>query len=460
MLTAALEAMFDDPGMALMQRRNRKHPALSQYEMLRRASRQDFVYPDEIPIVQSVGGLCLDLHPWALGREASIFFNFESDQEKRKRLQSRLAAPDQYEDVITEISTWSSLRERGTVVGLADENGQPDLRLVIDRVVWGDVKRVHLRSNSDRAAAAVSKANEQVRRQSSGPGVAFLKITRPPVQAALDERLSADVSPYVAEVRAALARGKKFLSHVVVTWDDYVIEGEPPATTYAFRRQSMVLANPAVQSGFDPSALEISRTVVLTIRWGSRRAAKRLDAVIEEDIEISEQFRTESEAEEGVRAGHALEAIRSYDAHEAVRLDENGYALELFARRVDSRHPHHVLVMATRENEQSRLRVAMAFRLFDDVVGVQASPQLSLRLFIQHYGEPIQVGGQRGKLIESASLPLTTDGTEIVRGLSRPEHFFISVLIRRTESELNVRWAFAINRGRYRSDIRRHRQSR
>ena len=458
-LAAALEAMFDDNGLARMQSRNRKHPALSQYDMLRRASAQDFVYPDEIPMVQSVGRLCLNLHPWAVGREAATFFDFEPDQKKRQRLHARLAAPDQYEDVIAELSTWSSLRERGIVAELADENGEPDLRLTFGRVVWGDVKLVRLRSNSDRAAAAVSKANEQVRRQSSGPGVAFLKITRPPVQAALDDRATADVSPYVAQVRRALARGKKFLSHVVVTWDDYLIEGQPPdPTLYAFRRQSIVVANQTVEAGFDGSALEIGRTLELTIRWGARRPAQRLDPIVEDDVEISEQFRIESEAEEGVRAGHALEAVRSHDAHERVILDESGWAFELFARRVVSRQPHAVLVLATRQTEHSRLRVAMAFRLFDDVVG-RAAPQLALRQFIEHYGEPIEVGGQRGSLIESATLPVDTDPTQIVRGLSQPENFLVSLLIRRTESALDVRWAFAIDRGRYRSDIRRHRKT-
>jgi hypothetical protein len=221
----------------------------------------------------------------------------------------------------------------------------------------------------------------------------------------------------------------------------------------------MLIANQTVEADFDASSLDMARTVVLTIRWGSRREADQLRAVIEDDIELSEQFRAESEAEEGVRAGHALEAVRSYDAHEKVLLDDSGYVLELFARRVDSRHPHDVLVVATRETEQSRLRVAMAFRLFDDVIGTRTSPQLSLRKFIDHYGERIEVGGQRGQFIESASLPLGVEGTEIVRGLSEPEHFFISALIRRTESSLEVRWAFAINRGRYRSDIRRHRRA-
>lgn len=170
--------------------------------------------------------------------------NVYGDEVVRKKVRSRITDPEQFEDIMVELSfaAWHGMHNHGVMP--LEEEGLPDFKLAIPNLelpVYAECK--HLRSGSkNRLRKVISKANSQIKAVSEMCyGVAVLDVSMPVAfEKVENDRFSERLQEIISFVRSSVSGSKnRSISDVVLTWDDYMVKGTPPeATLVVFRRRS------------------------------------------------------------------------------------------------------------------------------------------------------------------------------------------------------------------------------
>lgn len=343
---------------------------------------------------------------------------------------------------------------------------------------WAEVKHIHLLAdNPKRVRKVIEKANKQIKNVhpevSDAVGIVFLSIARGVHRATLDDRIPSDIQPYLDEVERELCSGhSKSVAQAVVSWDDYLVLGEPPQSTlHAFRRRSKVLGHrsPRRAPTFSAERLEVGSTVELWIRWqriiGTNEGAIDTKPIRAGNTVVTQLFRDCNKFDGGIRAAHAFETLEDPDA--LMREDLGGLTVLLAMRRVALGRDPYTLLLIAHQKDNGPIEVAEGYRLYDDFASQEDLafyPRAAFEALLRSYGAPVRVGGQTGLFIPAAYVvgALTNDAVQVVEGLvPQGEFFHVSQIVRLTQEQhpgVEVRWAYAILMDRYRAGVRRHRR--
>lgn len=457
-----LEAMFSDVGLERLARKHPEHPAVRRYQTIKeilltggRISPQN-----ELSAVREVAGFLMDRSTWADDAQGGEYWSFLPNDTLRNFICSRLERPELFDDVITELFFWAWLKRHSEAVPvtLCELEGMPDLRIGDDHPTWAEVKRIHRGSSIARVAKVIQKANSQIKSKNpTDAGCLLLYIERDDVRASFDDRIPSDVRPYVDAVAQAIAGNvNRSVAQVVVCWDDYFVLAEPgrPAL-YAPRRRSLLLKHAHARQSLTltDAFWDLGMTVTLWITY-SGMPGLNVGRFITDDLEITQQFRSENEFTDGIRPGHAVETIKSPDATQS--FDFGGVEVSLFTRKITlGRRPYVLLIeVVRRQGEQPRL--TSGFKLFmsePNIDAVMAKPLEAFKILLNRFGRLIQVGSQTGVFVPYEVVSTAkAHRTELVKVLSDGPSK-VSCLFRTTPLGAEVRWAYAIDLNSYRASL-------
>jgi len=457
---AILEAMFGDPGLTTLRQRSPGHPAVERFDRLKGfvAAGGTLDAASELDLAVEVGSTFIDHMTWAGDRAPEDYWAVIPDPAARAFVEGRIQDPNMFHDVVSELFWWGALTEK-TSSTLGEDAGMPDLKVGDVAPCWADVKRIHIGTGTTRIREVIKKANQQIKRaDASGAGAALIHIERHGQRASLDDRIPNDVSPFVDEVRTALGSGFfRSVAHVAVTWDDYFVIGDVQATLYAFRRRTVVLEHPTPRSKPNvPTGIwDVGFTAVFLVHHRAEQAVRRLQALDAGDAIITDLFRNESEVPGGIRSTHAAEVFADPQALDRFELDD--VAVVLATRKLSmEKRPHVALILAT-EQPSSKPLIFLGFKLgaADDVDldALAEKPVLAFQATLRRFGLPIQVGSQAGLFIPDETVSSDLPQTELVKILGSPAESGILAAIVTLNSLWRVRWAFAIDRAKYRRSL-------
>jgi hypothetical protein len=455
-----LAEMFDDPDLGELRSRHAGHPAVVQYDHLRRLRDEGVQWPDEFERMQAVGIVGLDFTTWVPNPPYGEFWGL-LDEETRKWTVQMIRDPDQYEDVMAELFTWSWLRRQGVPAKRVNVDGQSDI-LAGEQEDWPcEVKRIHLGTDTGRIKKVLTKANQQIRTlRADGAGTAFISVARAERREAFDDRVPNDITPFIDAARQALRPGQnRSVAQAVISWDDVQAHGEPPQPMlYAFRRRSVVVEHPEPRdrSPYSVREMSIGRTATTWIEWdgpGKGPPRPTLDPIETEDVLVSPQFRSENEFTDGVRANHALEALSEPDA---VAVQQYGdVQVQLATRRIErGDHPYTLLVLAGKHPD-AKLMISHAYRLYRGVDGDDLSnnPATAFQTLLERYGLDVTVGGSSGRFVPYG---VTAPGQGISFDRGSGQGMVNALSNKRRTGWVEHAWVWALDTGRYREATRRH----
>jgi hypothetical protein len=171
--------------------------------------------------------------------------NIFGDEVVRKMITSRIAVPEQFEDVMVELSfaAWHGMHNNHHVTPL-EEKGLPDFKLELPELnypVFAECKNVKSGA-SNRLRKVISKANSQIKATNElCYGVAVLDVSIPiAFEKVENDQFSDRLEEIISFVHSAISGPKnRSIGDVILTWDDYMVKGNPPEPTLVvFRRRS------------------------------------------------------------------------------------------------------------------------------------------------------------------------------------------------------------------------------
>jgi len=427
-------------------------------EKLARSQRQLDLEHESTEVLELAGSL-MDRSTWASDPGKGDYWDFLPDEQVRKFVRSRIVKPAHYDDVITELYFWGTLNAQ-TPVTMGEVEGHPDLCIDGNEPVWADVKRIHRGSAPSRVKKVIAKANHQIKCvDRGGVGLALLYIEREGLRASFDDRTPSDVKPFVDAAAEAIGGDSyRSVAQAVITWDDYFITAEPgePAI-YTARRRSLVLehAHPRRPAALPSSVWEVGTTATIEVNYtgsGRRADATTLKA---EDIVITDQFRIENEFVEGIRTNHIREIIADPDAQES--FDLGNVEVRLITRKIEfGRRPYVTLLLIATHTGQKPV-LTSAFKLYgsnSQLRSYACTPSEAFKALLDSFGLTIRVGSQQGVFVEHEFIPNHRDGMQLVKVPGSDNGIVLCFYTPLPAGGADVKWAFAIDRGAYRSGLR------
>lgn len=170
------------------------------------------------------------------------------------------------------------------------------------------------------------------------------------------------------------------------------------------------------------------------------------------EITISDQFRTSQNHPAGIRAPHAIEAMK--EAMGVDRWDLGGSSVSIAIAAATETRPYAALVTAGETPTMGgNTSISQAWRLYGDWPD---QPTSALAAFIARFGLEIIVGGS----VRGLFVPTFTGNAEQIIGLAGdPRPFTMSAQVQRDGSNgpLHVWWAYAIDDENYRTYVGQNR---
>jgi hypothetical protein len=465
-----LERLFGRRGINSLKRQHPTHPVVGEVEALKKiADGAGIPAFEDVEFLGHVRSWMFEALAWpgedAWPRQEALsedMLSFAKDERIRRYILQRLRDPGSYGDVMAELYTWGRLEKNGwTIEPQMVATGLPDLKIRRhEAALIGEVKRIRATSKPSAAARAVETANTQIGRVSidGAAGVVWIYLVRMEGTIALDDRVPIDVWPYLDAVRRKIGgSSNRRISAAVVTWDVIrLIDYGEGVATYFFGRQSELLrhSHPRVELPYD--CLDILPTQWLAIH-ASRHVSDEPGGVpgaVEQHYASTTAtiaFRQLSEHSDGIRAGQALEVLRDPDGTYGIE----GSVL-LATRYVPSLD--FILLVIAKVASDGQQMVNMAFRLHAEHNGRLPDahdPKAVLWALLERFGLPVRIDGDVRLFHERISIqdpfpipPIETLDT----GGSGTTH----AVLRRKEGGFDIIAAFAVDRGKYLSDVRSH----
>lgn len=450
-----IERMFGRKGIDSLRRQHPDHPAIHQVETLRNfGSGEGPELFTATEFLAELAVMLIDQSSWPITSEDEPWAFLQSEK-LRNEMARRLREPGSFGDTLTELYVWGQLRGRGFDVALADEPGIADLSIRQDgREVVADVKRIRLGSSPDAAGRALKKANDQIKKTAGddAAGLVFISIERAAERTSLDDRPPSDVEPYLEKVRSQVSgQDNKSVAAAIILWDDVILRDIGGTTVYVFRRRSATIPhrNPRSQLAISPEELAVEAWFASGLRFPSVEFGDpRLpipSQVSRGKIIAPTAFQQFNAIPEGVRPGHAIDALAHPDA---VSAGPGGVVL---ATRHIAAARYTMLVIAN--DKAGEQQINAAFRLYpgDEPLPSPLSPDLALAMLLDRYGLPIKVGATVALLHPSAPAPRNSPLLEM------PDHgdgMAHAVVRMGTNGPEELYCVFAIDMARYKADVR------
>ncbi|RJQ07148.1 MAG: hypothetical protein C4558_10145 [Dehalococcoidia bacterium] len=457
-----IEAFFGKRGLGPLRRQYPEHPAIAEVDVLRRfADNSGIPLYEEIAFLSQIHSMTLEAMHWPPGGGSADPLSFAPTPAIRKYLASRLREPGSYGDTMAELFTWGRLASNGLgVQAMVADQGLPDLRLTKDGwSVVGDVKRIHVGSNTDAAHRAVQKANKQIR-EVPGPhqaGIAWIYVERPLDRIALDDRIPSDVVPYV-EVVAGILNGSTCRSVTValIIWDDVkAMDKGDGSATYIFSRRCHVINHSQPRVPLPASVDQFQPTVWSAIRSAhpspldptARGVPVPREIRARQDI-TTVAFRQLSELGDGIHAGQALEVLADPDDFEVI-----GRTVLIATRHVPI--ASHTLIVFASLKPDGRREVSVAFRLPDSLrhSADRASPVMLLTDLLGHFGLPVRMNGSDELFREHVRVPIRNN-EPILTIPDNGGSGFAHAVVRHGDGFDDAFAVFAIDSGKYQQALR------
>lgn len=335
-----------------------------------------------------------DLQAFSLGDLSGY-----GDAAVQRKIQSRLNDPNQFQDLMAELSLAAWHQFEGHAVTPYETDGWPDLKVVFaadDLPILLECKRLHVTS-STRLAKQITKANRQIRHaQIAAYGIVALDVTTA-LSGGLRE-LSDDIPEEIAllvePVRAALSGPKnRSVDRVLLIWDDVGMLGDPPKPTAIFLRRRFLVVDhepvAGVRSVPQTARTFQGNTVMLALSWD--QSTTGIETIRSSDLmkECSHWFSFTND--------ELLESFVHNDKCERIPLKEDAYFI-LFARRSTAKRSF-ILALGSRSDTVLNLQFALRTppHLYDELDLFSASEMLE-RL-VAEYGLEVVVGGISSRFV-------------------------------------------------------------
>jgi len=207
------------------------------------------------------------------------------------------------------------------------------------------------------------------------------------------------------------------------------------------------------------------------VRWSLTKGLKtpvlapvRVQGVRQENrIIVTQQFRQESEQQDHIRAGHAIAALRDPNGIERFDLSDESasFSVVLATKRITAGRLPYTLLLFCTEREPRETEVALGFKIYDreeDESKIWLHPLDAFLTLLRRYGVPVQVGDETDLWIAKARIEISSKDKLVQARITDNRPFIMSAIIKLNNGYpriADVRWAFALDAGRYRTDLRR-----
>lgn len=383
------------------------------------------------------------------------------DDAVQRKISSRLRDPAQFNALMLELSTAAWHQSKGHHIKPLEDEGLPDLQVVIHGVtlpIYVECKRLTTSSEAG-IQKRIRHANRQIKAVGEPCyGVVILDVSGAvgPIKS-LSDKIPEAVRTILQYVERALTGPKnRSVGKVIVTWDDMGIMGQPPERTSVFFRRNMKHLNhdpvDGVLSLRDEIELFQGQTVFYALNWD--------DSVAGVKHLIFSDLMKECQQWFGFSQDELIDAFDRRDKLERVRIDENAHVL-LFARRI-TWGGERAYILACAKRQDAALNLEFAFRLPPKMYSSVdlLTPLEMLAVFAERYGLPVAIGNNVARFIfrRRFLIPAESGGAPLVGVCNPQNHSFIqSMMLKvvRDDGQILVDCAlvFAIDKTRLLADL-------
>ncbi len=179
-------------------------------------------------ISNSLSRVAYDYMTWLSKANYSRLVN---DAVSTNYIRSRIADPNQYEGLLTELYYWGWLRNRGIQAEFINENSMPDLYLGKDRHgkhIYCEVKTLNHGTTENSIKNAISKANKQVKSvpETNSSGFVVFRISPTHQFSDLNDHMINKASSVIEKY--ARSNMYRSLRSFYLVWDRDSFFGQPP----------------------------------------------------------------------------------------------------------------------------------------------------------------------------------------------------------------------------------------
>lgn len=285
-----LEALFPTGWFSPETKRPSKHPAYARWrvctELLARKGR--IRLPDDTVIVHTFLSACLDnviliqathgtVDALALGDLANY-----GDEAVCRRLRAVIQNPDQFLDVLVEVSCAAMHVSRAHDVTATEDIGMPDIALEIpdwQLPIQADCKRVGKNANYSRFKNVIKKANTQIKHTNQRcHGLLYLDVSdRVDKKANLGDPIPDEIVKIQETIQRCLRQHYTSVAGVVLLWKDNIImpmtDGSEGVICFLRYRSHLIRHNePKVPLPEDSEPIMLGCTIMLKLLPNELRA--------------------------------------------------------------------------------------------------------------------------------------------------------------------------------------------
>jgi len=469
-----IERMFEDHGLNVLRSKSPLHPAVQRYDRFKALvqSGNGLTYPDEIDLLRDLLSMAIDFSVVPFLAQTESFWSFIPSEAARRRLAALIQKADQFEDVLAELYAWGWFIQNGDDAEIVERSGHPDIlvRPSGRDQFWVEVKRIHLGTASKRVRSIIAKASKQIRSvDPEGAGVVLISVSTDLMSAALDDRVPAEIAAVISEAQRSLnSHDDKSAARVVISWDELQITGEPPdETIYTAFRRSVILDHHAPRRliSIPISDIHMRTNATTQLTWSpSIPQSRTLLPISARDVEVSKEFRKKNEFVEGIRAVHAIEAMRNPDEWQVFAVDDSREMEIIVAtRRITRTSPAHTLIVLSFRQRNGRPVVFAGYRLYDSTVEDEAlakHPISAFATFLERFGADISVNGLVSRflpavIVKGVNPEIITIG--IVGSRSGDMNCFGKAFLDGGEPYSLVQWAYCVDTVSYHTMLAKYR---
>jgi hypothetical protein len=413
-----LESIFSDPSLSELRKTDSEHPAVIRYDAIEQLLREEgaLLLPLHERATFDAAQQLLDAAAWIPAHAEEDVMALLPDEATRAHTLRRLQDASTFDDTMAELFFWGWLVSHDFEAERVEEEGISDI--VIARgenaEVRADVKRIHAGTQVGRIARVINKANKQIKRSNpEGGGVAFISLETSTLPALPDDQIPSDIQQYVDAARQAMQSDNSSVGQAVLTWEDFIVHGEPPQPVgYYIRRRSVVVEHrqPLREPAIPSERLQVGHTAVMTLRFSPSefvnqspedllrelRAAVVTDELGTTAIRLSQHLK-DHRRQEAVRPAHVEEAFVKPDSVAVCRMDDLQQAI--VTKRITTAHADFLLVnLANFDEREGHWLLMGAYRLFgssEELAELAADAPKAFATVLERYGTRFNVGRNR-----------------------------------------------------------------
>ncbi|MFC1990659.1 hypothetical protein ACFLU9_00710 [Chloroflexota bacterium] len=243
-----LEEFFSPTWFSL--KKNNAHPAHRNWALCHKLIDQGGIikYPEQRSELNEIAKVVLDsviLVTITEGDSKSLklgSLDLFGDEAVKKKITSRITDPEQFDDLMVELSFAAWHKKRGNKIVPFEKECLPDLKLEISGAsvpIYFECK--HLRSiSTNRLNDVIKKANSQIKAVDEPHfGIAVLDVSTP---ASIGLVESDDVPDKIKVIETAVQNIMNYnknrsVEMAILLWDEYKIRGKPPEKTMIYYKR-------------------------------------------------------------------------------------------------------------------------------------------------------------------------------------------------------------------------------